>query len=412
MITSNPHPGRDSFSPARRLGDFLVAYLRHHPDFYLFSPDETTSNKLDALYDVTARAWDLPRAPFDLPEAGSGHIIEMLSENTLFACMTGHLISGSPAAMTSYEAFFSIITSQILQHLKFLQQSQSVSWRPAYPSANLLSTSTCWRQDHNGFTHQSPALISTLLALPSNLTNCLFPIDDLAAEAAAIYAFNSQHRVNLVTFNKTDQPRWLTSPAADAQFFHGGASIVDFAPADQPVTPAPAAKPTNSKPSHPSPSDHPDYILTAAGDIVSTEALRALAILRRDLPDKRFRFVNIAALSYNAIGTTDRKLTPAEFRRLFTSDRPIIANFHGYPATLAYILSQYADPSRLHVHGFEDQGSTTTPFEMLSLNHASRYHLALDVARLEHRQDLIQKYQHAITTNRAYAHQHGIDKTD
>lgn len=409
MITSNPHPGRDSFSPARRLGDFLVAYLRRHPDFYLFSPDETTSNKLDALYDVTARAWDLPRAPFDLPEAGSGHIIEMLSENTLFACMTGHLISGSPAAMTSYEAFFSIITSQILQHLKFLQQSQSVSWRPAYPSANLLSTSTCWRQDHNGFTHQSPALISTLLALPSNLTNCLFPIDDLAAEAAAIYAFNSRHRVNLITFNKTDQPRWLTSPAADAQFFHGGASIVDFAPADPPITPSPAAKPASS---NTSPSDHPDYILTAAGDIVSTEALRALAILRRDLPDKRFRFVNIAALSYNAIGTTDRKLTPAEFRRLFTSDRPIIANFHGYPATLAHILSQYADPRRLHVHGFEDQGSTTTPFEMLSLNHASRYHLALDVARLEHRQDLIQKYQHAITSNRAYAHQHGIDKTN
>lgn len=407
MITSNPRPGRDSFSPARRLGDFLVAYLRRHPDFYLFSPDETTSNKLDVLYDVTARAWDLPRAPFDLPEAGSGHIIEMLSENTLFACMTGHLISGSPAAMTSYEAFFSIITSQILQHLKFLQQSQSVSWRPTYPSANLLSTSTCWRQDHNGFTHQSPALISTLLALPSNLTNCLFPIDDLAAEAAAIYAFNSRHRVNLITFNKTDQPRWLTSPAADAQFFHGGASIVDFAPADPPITPSPAAKPAHS---HTSPSDHPDYILTAAGDIVSTEALRALAILRRDLPDKRFRFVNIAALSYNAIGTTDRKLTPAEFRRLFTSDRPIIANFHGYPATLAHILSQYTDPRRLHVHGFEDQGSTTTPFEMLSLNHASRYHLALDVAHLERRSDLIQKYQHAITSNRTYAHQHGLDQ--
>ena len=419
MITSNPHPGRDSFSPAQRIGEFLVTYFRQHPDFYLFSPDETTSNKLDTLYDHTARAWHLPRASFDLPESGSGHIIELLSENTLFACMTGHLISGSPAAMTSYEAFFSIITSQILQHLKFLQQSQSVSWRPAYPSANLLSTSTCWRQDHNGFTHQSPALISTLLALPSNLTNCLFPIDDLAAEAAAIYAFNSQNRVNLLTFNKTPQPRWLTSPAADAQFFHGGASIVDFVPDDQPVdfvpddqpaTSAPAAKPTNSKPSHTSPSDHPDYILTAAGDIVSTEALRALAILRRDLPTKRFRFVNIAALSYNAIGTTDRKLTSAEFNQLFTPDRPIIANFHGYPATLEHILAQYATSSRLHVHGFEDQGSTTTPFEMLSLNHASRYHLALDVARLEHRSDLIQKYQHAITSNRAYAHQHGLDQ--
>ena len=257
MIASNPHPGRDSFSPARRLGDFLVAYLRRHPDFYLFSPDETTSNKLDALYDVTARAWDLPRAPFDLPEAGSGHIIEMLSENTLFACMTGHLISGSPAAMTSYEAFFSIITSQILQHLKFLQQSQSVSWRPAYPSANLLSTSTCWRQDHNGFTHQSPALISTLLALPSNLTNCLFPIDDLAAEAAAIYAFNSRLTASTSSpSTKPTSPAGSPPPAADAQFFHGGASIVDFAPADPPITPSPAAKPASS---NTSPSDHPDY---------------------------------------------------------------------------------------------------------------------------------------------------------
>lgn len=387
FVATLAHPGRDCFSPAKRIGDFLVSYLRHHPDFYLFSPDETTSNKLDALYSQTSRAWNLPRENYDLPESGSGHIVELLSENTLFACMAGHLIAGSPAAMTSYEAFFSIITSQILQHIKFLQQSQAVSWRPSYPSANLLSTSTCWRQDHNGFTHQSPALISTLLSLPSRLTNCFFPLDDIAAEAAAIYAFNSFDRVNLLTFNKTDQSRWLTSPTADAQLYHGGAGVLDFLS-----------------------DEHPDYILAGAGDIVSAEAIQALKILHRDFPGKRFRFINIAALSYNAIGTTDRPLSSTEFQQLFTVDKPIIANFHGYPATLHHIFTCYTHPARLHVHGYLDQGSTTTPFEMLSLNHASRYHLALDIARLERRQDLVRTYQQAITDNHHYAQMHGIDK--
>lgn len=174
MIDVVENPGQEKFSPARALGRVMSDYMSKHEDFYLFSPDETTSNKLDAVFDVTERAWNLPRKDFDLPESGDGRIMEMLSENALFACMVGHLVSGGPAVMTSYEAFFMIIASQILQHLKFLQQSKEVSWRPAYPAVNLLSTSTCWRQDHNGFTHQSPALISTLLSLPSNLSNCLF----------------------------------------------------------------------------------------------------------------------------------------------------------------------------------------------------------------------------------------------
>lgn len=389
MIDAVDNPGQAKFSPARTLGSAMADYMSQHEDFYLFSPDETTSNKLDAVYEVSARAWDLPRRDFDLPESADGRIVEMLSENALFACMVGHLISGGQAMMTSYEAFFAIITAQVLQHLKFLQQADAVAWRPKYPAVNLLSTSTCWRQDHNGFTHQSPALISTLLSLPSNRATCLFPLDDVAAESAFIHMTESKNVVNLTTFNKTEQPRWLDLHQADAQYSQGGASILEFAS-----------------------DDSPDYVLVGVGDIVTNEAIRAVEILRQDLPEKKFRVVNILALSYNAIGTTERKLKSKEFEQLFTSDKPIIVNFHGYPATLEQILTQYTDPKRLHVHGYMEQGSTTTPFEMLSVNHASRYHLALDIARAEKRDDLIEKYQKVLASNARYAREHGIDEVE
>lgn len=387
MIDQVSHPGRDKFSPAKRIGAVMASYMMRHQDFYLFSPDETTSNKLDAVYEVSDRAWVLPQAEWDMPEAANGRIVEMLSENALFACMVGHLMNGETAAMTSYESFFTIIASQIMQHIKFLQQSLETEFRSDLPAANLLSTSTCWRQDHNGFTHQSPALISLLLNNPSGLANCLFPIDDVSAESSFIYMMNSKNVVNLTTFNKTEQPRYVDSHQADATFHNGGATIFEFTS-----------------------DENPDYIFVGVGDIVSCEAIKALEILRKDMPEKHFRFVNISALSYRGIGTTDRKLTQSEFDDIFTKKCPIIANFHGYPDTLRQILSEYTEPRRLKVHGFLERGSTTTPFEMLSLNEASRYHLALDVAEREKRDDLIKKYQKAIHDNTAYAHTHGVDK--
>lgn len=386
MIDLVEHPGAEKFSPAKRIGAAMASYMLRHPDFYLFSPDETTSNKLDAVYEVTTRAWDLPQQSWDLPESANGRIVEMLSENALFACMTGHLMNGEPAAMTSYEAFFNIIAAQLMQHLKFLQQSEQVSWRQPIASANLFSTSTCWRQDHNGFTHQSPALISLLLSNPCNKANCLFPIDDVAAEASFIYMMHSQNLVNLDTFNKTDQPRWIDSHQADASFHNGGALILDFIS-----------------------DDEPDYVLVGVGDIVSCEAIEAIKLLKKDLPGKRFRFVNISALSYGAIGTVDRKLKLDEFNQIFTAKKPIIANFHGFPEALRAIFDRYADRSRVRVHGFLERGSTTTPFEMLSVNEASRYHLAIDVARLEKQPELVEKYQKAIDKNHTYAAKNGAD---
>lgn len=387
MIDTIEKPGSEKFSPAKRIGAAMASYMLQHKDFYLFSPDETTSNKVDAVYEVSSRAWGLPQESWDLPESPDGRIVEMLSENALFACMAGHLLNGEPAAMTSYEAFFTIIAAQVMQHIKFLQQSADVAWRQDLPAANLLSTSTCWRQDHNGFTHQSPALISLLLTNPSNRVNCFFPIDDVAAEAAFIHMMRSKNVVNLLTFNKTEQPRWIDSHQADNQYHDGGASILDFCS-----------------------DEDPDYIFVGAGDIVSCEAIEALKILRRDLPAKKFRFINIAALSYGAIGTTERKLKQNDFDKMFTTKKPIIANFHGYPEALRGILSRYVDRNRVRVHGFLERGSTTTPFEMLSLNEASRYHLAIDVARLEKQDELVKKYQKKIQENHDYALKHGVDK--
>ena len=373
------------YSPAKKIGELLTREFRKDPHFYFFSPDETTSNKFDEIFDVEKRAWNLPTRTWDLPEDGDGRIVEMLSENVLFSVMTGHLMNGEKAMMGSYEAFFPIITSQLLQQIKFIKQAKEVEWRKPIPAINLLSTSTCWRQDHNGYTHQSPALISTLLSLPSNLVNCIFPIDDIATEAVYDFMINSTNVVNLTTFNKIDEPRYLDKELAKKEF-DTGAMTYDFVS-----------------------DEDPDIVFTAAGDIVAKEMLEAIKILKEDLPEIKIRFVYINSLSYRAIGTTDNKLPKEKFVKIFTENRPIIASFHGYPETLENILENYTARGRLRVHGFNEEGSTTTPFEMLRRNAASRYDVAIDIAELYGRDDLVRKYQGILNENHAYAVEHGED---
>lgn len=387
MIDRVDNPGAEKFSPARKIGELLTEEFRKDPHFYFFSPDETTSNKFDQIFEVEKRAWgDMPQKTWDLPESENGRILEMLSENVLFSVMTGHLANGEKAMMGSYEAFFPIITAQLLQQMKFYKQSQKVRWRKPIPAVNLLSTSTCWRQDHNGFTHQSPALISTLLSVPSNLANCLFPVDDVAAEEAYKFMINSNNVVNLTTFDKNERPRYIDSHHADYQFKNGGASIFEFAS-----------------------DENPDFVFTAAGDIVTHETLEAIKIIKKDMPEVKIRFVGINALSYRAIGTTKCKLMKAEFDELFTTDKPILANFHGYPETFENILENYTERHRLRVHGFYEEGSTTTPFEMLRRNAASRYDIAIDIAKAKKRSDLVSKYEAILEQNHLHAVTYGTD---
>ena len=387
MIEKVENPGAELYSPARRIGELLTEEFKNNPKFYFFSPDETTSNKLDEIFEVEKRAWgDMPTKSWDLPEAANGRIVEMLSENVLFSVMTGHLMNGEPAMMASYEAFFPIITAQVLQQMKFMKQSKLVPGREALPAVNLLATSTCWRQDHNGFTHQSPALISTLLSVPSNLANCIFPIDDVAAEEAYKFMMEATNVVNLTTFDKNERPRYIDSHHAKYQYDNGGASIFEFAS-----------------------DDEPDFVLTACGDIVAHETLEAMKIIREDMPELKLRFVGINALSYRAIGTAENKLTKEKFEELFTADKPIIANFHGYPETLETILENYTYRARLRVHGFNEEGSTTTPFEMLRRNAASRYDIAIDIARVTGHDDLVAKYEAVLAQNNLHAVNFGED---
>lgn len=387
MINKVEHPGAEKFSPAKRIGELLTEEFKHDSHFYFFSPDEITSNKFDQIFEVEKRAWgSLPIESWDLPESENGRIVEMLSENVLFSIMCGHLANGEKAMMGSYEAFYPIITAQLLQQMKFIKQSKSVRWRKPMPAVNLLSTSTCWRQDHNGFTHQSPALISTLLSVPSGLANCLFPIDDVAAEEAFRFMMNAENVVNLTTFDKNERPRYIDSHHAKYEFDNGGASIYQFIS-----------------------DEEPDVIFVGCGDITGHEMIESIKILRKDLPEIKIRFVYINALSYRGIGTTQNKLSGEKFLELFTADKPIIANFHGYPETLENILENYTFRGRLRVHGFNEEGSTTTPFEMLRRNAASRYDIAIDVAKLAHRLDLVSKYEMFLAQNHFRAIQSSED---
>ncbi len=373
-------------SPAKKIGELLAFELTKNPHFYFFSPDETTSNRFEQVFEVEKRAWNLPKENWDLPESKNGRIIEMLSENVLFSVMTGHLMNGEPAMMGSYEAFFTVAASQIIQQIKFIKQCKETPWRPDLPAVNLLSTSTCWRQDHNGFTHQSPALISTLLSIPSNLVNCLFPFDDVAAESIFNFMMQSENVVNLTTFNKHDEPRFLSRKQAETQTENSGVLVLDEYS-----------------------DDDPDFIMVGVGDLVSKEAIEAIKLIKADMKHVKIRFINLSALSYRAIGTTENKLSKLEFGQIFTTDKPIIANFHGYPETLENILENYTDRNRLRVHGFLEEGSTTTPFEMLRKNGASRYDLAIDVARVVGRLDLVQAYQAKLAENHAHAVEFGED---
>lgn len=387
MIERVYNPGEEFYSSAEKIGALLKETLQNNPYFYFFSPDETTSNKFSAVFDVENRAWgDLPTKSWDLPEDENGRIVEMLSENVLFSVMTGHLSNGEQAMFGSYESFLPIITSQLLQHIKFIKQSRNVEWREPMPAVNLLSTSTCWRQDHNGYTHQSPALISMLLSIPSNLSNCIFPVDDVAAEEAFHFMLKSRDVVNLTTFNKNPVARYIDSHHARFLFDNGGASIYQFAS-----------------------DEKPDVVFTAAGDIVTHETLLAMKTLREDIPELKMRFVGINALSYRAIGTTENKLSQEKFDEMFEKHIPIIANFHGYPETLETILENYTERRRLRVHGFNEEGSTTTPFEMLRKNAASRYDIAADVAEMLGQSQLVEKYRRLIEVNHDHAVQFGED---
>jgi len=384
-----------SFS-MNKAGEYLREIFRLNADqrnFRLFSPDETTSNRLQAVFEVTKRAWNLPIKLCDDFYAPDGRVMEILSEQGLQGLYQGYNLTGRYGAMTSYEAFMPIAGSMVDQYAKFLKQAEWAEFRHRLAPMVYLLTSVGWRQDHNGFSHQNPGFIANLLNHQAG-SAVFFPSDQNAMLAVLDKIYSSTNTINAVVAGKQEQKLWRNLNQAQADVASGAAIWSELS------------------------DDDPDVVLVAAGDYVLSEAVQARELIKQELPDVRVRFVYVSSLTCGAIGHHDHQLDQAEFEQIFTADRPIIFNFHGYPETIKAILFNYLTTNRASIHGYREQGSTTTPFDMMVRNQTSRWHLLMATVEAfaktgqlsaDKRDQIFAKYHQKITEHVDYIKQHGVD---
>jgi xylulose-5-phosphate/fructose-6-phosphate phosphoketolase len=381
-------PGTIGSSSMRRAGEYLKEVFRLNKDnknFRLLSPDETYSNKLDAVFAETARAWIWPKKEWDKDLATDGRVMEILSEHNLQGLMQGYVLTGRHAIFASYEAFIQIVTSMVDQYAKFLKAARETDWRGDIPSLNYILTSSGWRQEHNGFSHQNPGFISDMMQRQGCFVNIYFPPDGNSTLAVLKRCLESKKQINIIVAGKTCEPRWLTTAAAEEELKRGLA-VWDFAS-----------------------DENPDMVLAAAGDYLTKEALAAITIVKQEAPEIRLRFVNIMTLT--ALGGDPSCRAPfTDFETFFTEDKPVILNFHGYPQTVKQILYDIGGTQhRFSIHGYVENGSTTTPFDMQIRNGTSRYDLAIEIFDKMNHHDLADKYRQKIKEHGEYIRVHGVD---
>ncbi|EWM12142.1 phosphoketolase [Kutzneria sp. 744] len=364
-----PTPGVERHENTRPLGELLRDIYRNTiresdggGDFRLFCPDETASNRLAAVFEVTDRCLQAPVLPTDDHLSPEGRVMEVLSEHLCQGWLEGYLLSGRHGLFATYEAFAMVSASMLIQHTKWLQHAAKLSWRAPVASLNVLLTSTCWRNDHNGFSHQGPGLIDTAIPLAPGVVRIWLPPDANTTISIAEHCLRSRDHVNLIVVDKQPHLQYLTMAEADAHCA-AGASVWDWAGTDHD-------------------GDEPDIVLAAAGDVPTLETLAAARLLREHLPYLRVRVVNVVDLmgllppDDHPHGFTDEK-----FDELFTTDTDVVFAFHGYPRAVHELLHGRTNPGRFHVRGFTEQGTTTTPFDMVVLNRMSRYHLVIEALR-------------------------------
>jgi xylulose-5-phosphate/fructose-6-phosphate phosphoketolase len=385
----------------RPLGSFLADVMKMNlGNFRVFGPDETTSNKLDALYRVTKKFWIEEGFPEDadgLNLSADGRVIEMLSEHTLEGMLEGYTLTGRHGFLSSYEAFVHIIDSMFNQYAKWLEMARQVSWRQAVPSLNLLITSTVWRQDHNGFTHQDPGFLDVVVNKSANVTRIYLPPDVNCLLSVADHCLRSENYVNVIVCDKQKHLQFLDL-AKTIVHCTKGIGIWDWASNDE--------------------QGEPDVVMASAGDIPTQEALAATALLRKEFPDLKIRFINVVDLfklqppSEHPHGLPDR-----DFDSLFTVDRPVIFNFHGYPQLIHRLAYRRTNHNNLHVRGYKEKGSINTPLELAIENNIDRFSLAMDVVDRVPRLQRIgghakERFLNQQIECRSYAHQFGIDKPE
>ncbi|MBV8639970.1 MAG: phosphoketolase family protein, partial [Verrucomicrobia bacterium] len=396
-----PKPGQIEVENTRPLGVFLRDVMKGDMQrFRVFGPDENTSNKLDALYEITKKTWLEEYLPEDMDggELGpDGRVMEMLSEHTLEGWFEGYILSGRHGFFATYESFVHVIDSMVNQHAKWLEKCNELSWRAPVASLNLLITSTVWRQDHNGFTHQDPGFLDVVANKSPAVTRIYLPPDVNSLLSVADHCLRSTNYVNVIVCDKQLHLQYMDMEAAVAHCTKG-IGLWDWASNDQ--------------------GSEPDVVIATAGDVPTLEGLAATALLRKEFPDLKIRFINVVDLfrlqpdTEHPHGLSDR-----DFNSLFTLDKPVIFNFHAYPWMIHRLTYRRRNHDSFHVRGYKEQGNINTPFELAIRNQIDRYSIAIDaidrVPKLQvagaHAKDKFRNEQIACCN---YAYENGIDKPE
>ena len=392
-----PNPGSGDAESTRVMGEMLrdVMKLNHDArNFRVFGPDETASNRLGAVFEVTDRVWEDGILPSDDHLSQDGRVMEVLSEHLCQGWLEGYLLTGRHGVFSCYEAFIHIIDSMFNQHAKWLKVSNEVPWRHPIASLNYLLTSHVWRQDHNGFSHQDPGFIDHVVNKKADVVRVYLPPDANTLLSVTDHCLRSRHYVNVIVAGKQPAPQWLNMDAA-VRHCEVGIGIWGWASSDQ---------------------DHePDVVLASSGDVPTLEALAAVDLLRQHLPDLKIRFVNVVDLmTLQPPSQHPHGLPDSEFDSIFTTNKPIVFAFHGYPWLIHRLTYRRTNHDNMHVRGYKEEGTTTTPFDMTVLNDLDRFHLAGDmidrVPRLRDKAGHVkQLFRDKLAEHKRYIGIHGDD---
>jgi xylulose-5-phosphate/fructose-6-phosphate phosphoketolase len=353
-------PGTTFSEATRVLGGFLRDVFRRNPEtFRLFGPDETASNRLDAVFEATDRTFEAEILPTDDHLSPDGRVMEVLSEHLCQGWLEGYLLTGRHGLFNCYEAFIHIVDSMFNQHAKWLKVTRGIPWRRPLASLNYLLSSHVWRQDHNGFTHQDPGFIDVVVNKKAEIIRVYLPPDANCLLSVADHCLRSRHYVNVIVAGKQPSLNWLSMKDAVAHCTRG-VGIWEWASNDQ--------------------EGEPDVVMACCGDIPTLETLAAVDLIRQHLPDLKVRVINVVDLMRLQPATEHpHGMSGPEFDSLFTTDKPIVFAYHGYPWLIHRLAYRRTNHRNLHVRGYKEEGTTTTPFDMVMLNDLDRFHLVMDV---------------------------------
>jgi xylulose-5-phosphate/fructose-6-phosphate phosphoketolase len=390
-------PGKQDAEATAVMAEFLRDVLRASEtkrNFRLFGPDETVSNRLSHVFEVTDRAWDAETLSYDEHLAPSGRVMEILSEHTCQGWLEGYLLTGRHGVFNCYEAFIHIIDSMFNQHAKWLKVCNEIPWRRPIASLNYLLTSHVWRQDHNGFSHQDPGFIDYVCNKKAEIVRVYLPPDANSLLFVADHCLRSWNRINVIVAGKQPAPQWLNMDEA-AKHCTAGIGIWEWASNDR--------------------GSEPDVVMACAGDVPTLETLAAVDLLRRHIPELKIRVVNVVdIMTLQPHEEHPHGLTNRDFDALFTTDKPVIFAHHGYPWLIHRLTYRRTNHKNIHVRGYKEEGTTTTPFDMVVRNDLDRFHLASDVIdRLPQLGYLAayakQALRDKLIDHKAYIREHGED---